>query len=170
MTTKVLEDVRILFPNFEGRGDKYNAAGRRSFNVDLIDRDDLAAELLEAGYNVREKLDEETGELVRRTLKINLNFDSRFPPRIVQVKDVDGEQRRIYWNEEMTTHLDFVQFDHVDIEISPYDWETQFGSGTSAYLNVMYFSLVETALDRKYAYLDEQEHHNVFDENEDGEF
>lgn len=63
----VVKGARILFPNFAGEEQDYNAKGRRNFRLQLDE--DLASELKERGVYVRERPprndDEDTQYLVK---------------------------------------------------------------------------------------------------------
>ena len=47
-----IDDARIIFKNFEGRGDKFNREGDRNFSL-LIEDPDTADAMIKEGWNVR---------------------------------------------------------------------------------------------------------------------
>ena len=47
-----IDDARITYKNFEGRGDKYNRQGDRNF-VLIIPEENMAQELINQGWNVK---------------------------------------------------------------------------------------------------------------------
>jgi hypothetical protein len=57
-----IDDAKIIFRNFAGRGDKFNREGDRNFAV-MIPDEDMANELADRGWNVKIKPPREDGDL-----------------------------------------------------------------------------------------------------------
>lgn len=121
-----VENAWIKFPNFSGRGSKMNREGERNFVWKITD-EDIANDLLEYGFNVREK---EYDGVVYWELKIKVRFD-RTPPAI-HLRT--GEKDNIL-TEEFVGDLDKIYWDRFNFTFTPYDWTMPDGkSGTTAYL------------------------------------
>ena len=126
-----IDDARITFKNFEGRGDQFNREGDRNFSV-IIDDVDIAEALQKDGWNVKIKAPREEGELPRMTLKVKVKFNSR-GPKIYLVSN--GHQ--VLLDEDAVASLDFADIISCDMDIRAYDWENNGKSGRTAYLNAM---------------------------------
>ena len=78
------DDVRIIFRNFEGRGDKYNREGDRNFAI-LIETEEIKEHLLNdvnkygVPWNVKVKPPREEGDEPFMYLPVKLKFNGRGP-------------------------------------------------------------------------------------------
>lgn len=132
-----INDARIIFRNFEGRGDKYNREGDRNFAVVIPNRE-LADQLLEdvneqgASWNVkiREPRTPEEDEFIYLTVKVK--FNNRGPA--VYLKTGDNLNRL---TEETIGILDNVDIANVEMDIRPYDDEINGKPFRAAYLSSM---------------------------------
>lgn len=128
-----IDDARIIYRNFAGRGDKYNREGDRNFAV-LIPDEKLADELVERGWNVKIKPPREDGDTPFMFLPVKVKFNDRGPNVYLKTGDVQNRLR-----EDSVGLLDNIDIISVDLDIRPYDWVIQEGtknekSGRSAYL------------------------------------
>ena len=128
-----IDDARIIYRNFAGRGDKYNREGDRNFAV-VIPDEDMANELTNLGWNVKIKPPREDGDTPFMYLPVKVKFNDRGPN--VYLKTGDRQNRL---DEESVGLLDNIDIIGVDLDIRPYDWVIQEGtpnekSGRSAYL------------------------------------
>lgn len=143
-----LEDVRIIFRNFEGKEGQYNRAGDRNFAVVLTK--EMAEAMMEDGWNVKfpkARPDIDPEEDTRDPyLQVTVGYKGR-PPRIVTITS----RGRTELSEENVEILDWVDIAKVDLVIRPYEWEVNGRSGVKAYLKSMYVTIDEDDLDRKYA-------------------
>lgn len=123
-----IDDARIIFKNFEGRGDKFNREGDRNFSV-LIDDPDIADALIKEGWNVKIKdgRDEDEGPFMRLPVKIKF---SDYGPS-VYLKTGDNLNKL---DEESIACLDNIEIESVDLDIRPYNWEVNGRTGRTAYL------------------------------------
>ena len=151
--TVLMEGVRIIFRNFEGKEGQYNRAGDRNFAVLL---DDTTAEAMAAdGWNVKwlkPREDSEEEEQPQAYLQVSLNFDKGRPPRVVMITT----RGRTNLDESTVEMLDWADIQNVDLIVRPYTWEVNGKTGIKAYLQSIYVTVEEDELERKYAELDQQ--------------
>lgn len=134
-----IDDARITFRNFEGRESEFNRPGDRNFAL-VIDDLELAQELRDEGWNVKIKPPREEGDDPFCYLNVKVKFNGRGPNCYLIA---GGAQRTL--SEDTVGVLDKVRIRHCDLDIRPYDWENNRGSGRSAYLQSI---RVEQDLDR----------------------
>lgn len=126
-----IDDAKIIFRNFEGRGDKFNREGDRNFSL-LIEDPDTADALVREGWNVRikEGRDPDEGPFMRLPVKVKF---TDYGPNIYLVTG----DRRNELDEESIGCLDNIDIESVDMDIRPYDWEVNGRTGRTAYLQSM---------------------------------
>lgn len=126
-----IDDARIIFKNFEGRGDKFNREGDRNFSL-LIEDPDTADALIAEGWNVRIKpgRDEDEGPFMRLPVKVKF---TDYGPNVYLVTG----DRRNELDEESIACLDNIDIESIDMDIRPYDWEANGKTGRTAYLQSM---------------------------------
>lgn len=141
----VLEGVRIVYRNFEGREGQYNREGDRNFSVVLDDQ--LAKAMLEDGWNVKIKPPREEGDENFNTLSVAVSFKGR-PPTAVLITS----RGRTTLDKDTIDLLDITDIANVDMIIRAYAWGPIGGkSGIKAYLHSIYVTMQEDALTQKYA-------------------
>lgn len=152
--TVLMEGVRIIFRNFEGKEGPYNKKGDKNFGVILPE--DVAEQMLADGWNVKylkpREEDAAEGEEPTAWLPVKVAYDRGRPPRVVLITS----RGRTNLDEQTVETLDYADITNVDLIVNPYSWEVQGKSGISAYLQSMYVTIEEDALERKYADLDAQ--------------
>lgn len=126
-----IDDARIIYRNFAGRGDKYNREGDRNFAV-LIPDEKLADELVDRGWNVKIKPPREDGDTPFMFLPVKVKFNDRGPN--VYLKTGDAQNRL---DEESVSILDNIDIVSVDLDIRPYDWSVNGKDGRTAYLQAI---------------------------------
>lgn len=126
-----IDDARIIYRNFAGRGDKYNRKGDRNFAV-LIPDEKLADELAKRGWNVKVKPPREDGDTPFMFLPVKVKFNDRGPN--VYLKTGDAQNRL---DEESVSILDNIDIVGVDLDIRPYDWSVNGKDGRTAYLQAI---------------------------------
>ena len=132
-----IDNARIIFRNFSGRGDKYNREGDRNFVLVIPDQeiaDRLIADKNEygVGWNVKIKAPRKEGDEPFMFMTVKVKFNDRGP----NVYLVSGESR-IKLSEETISMLDDIDIQSVDLDIRPYDGEGTYGPFRSAYLQCM---------------------------------
>jgi hypothetical protein len=154
--TVVMEGVKIIFRNFQGKEGKYNKAGDRNFGVLLDDK--TANDMAEDNWNVKwlkpreEDLEEDPDTPEQAWLPVALRYDVGKPPRIVSITD----RGRKNLDEEDVEMLDWVDITNVDLIVRPFTWDVNGRSGVKAYLQSLYVTIEEDELEKKYADMDVQ--------------
>ena len=143
--TVLMEGVRIIFRNFAGKEGQYNREGDRNFAV-LLD-DTIANSMAEDGWNVKwlRPREEDTEESPQAYLQVSVNFKGR-PPRVVLVTS----RGRTNLDEDQVEMLDWADIKNVDLIVRPYEWVVNQKSGIKAYLQSIYVTIEEDALELKY--------------------
>ena len=126
----MVDDARITFRNFSGRGDQYNREGDRNFSL-IIPTQELADELIEAGLNVKIRAPRDAEDKPFMHLKIKVNMDSRRPP-VAYLRTPGKTPRKL--DADTIGLLDDVDIASVDLDFNVYEWNRPDGSGRSAYL------------------------------------
>lgn len=161
----VIENARIRYRNFAGRGTQYNREGDRNFCV-MIEDPETAQALADQGWNVRTKeargmngnpSDEDPLHYIQVTVRYG-----NIPPKVYlysrRYDKNTGKFRvvRTPLNEESIASLDYAEIKNVDLVIRPYNWVIQEGtqnekSGVKAYLKEMHVTIEEDVFADKYA-------------------
>jgi hypothetical protein len=151
--TVLMEGVKIIFRNFEGKEGQYNRAGDRNFAVLL---DPQTAEMMAAdGWNVKwlkPREDAEEGDEPQAYLQVTANFDKGRPPRVVMITT----RGRTNLDENTVEMLDWADIQNTDMIVRPYEWSVNGKTGVKAYLQSIYVTVEEDDLERKYAEMDQQ--------------
>jgi hypothetical protein len=143
--TVLMEGVRIIFRNFSGKEGQYNREGDRNFAVLL---DEKTADAMAADdWNIKmlKPREEDEDAVPQAYLPVSVNFKGR-PPRIVLITS----RGRTNLYEEDIEMLDWADILNVDMIVRPYAWEVNGKSGIKAYLQSIYVTIEEDALEMKY--------------------
>ena len=144
-----VEGANILpgtFRNFRGEARTYNNEGKRNFNIVIDDRD-LVEALLADGWGVRTMKAYEEGVEPDSILKVNVNYRSEQPPKIMLIT----QSRQTYLDAEACGELDFAEVIEADLVINGWRYEIGGTEGVSAYLEALYITIREDAFASKYA-------------------
>lgn len=144
-----IDDARLVFLNFAGRGDKFNREGDRNFAVIIPDAnypDDekaynkgkiefeqirkLHEVLIADGWNVKIKPPRDADDTPFMYLPVKVKYTDRSGPKVYLVTG----NRMNELDEESIAILDDIDIAHVDLDVRPYDWEVSGKTGRSAYL------------------------------------
>lgn len=162
----VLEDARIIFRNFSGAEGRYNAKGKRNFNV-LLD-DETAEAMLKDGWNVKYLQPREEGDKPQARVEVEVKFETKGqPPRVIMITS----KGKTNLDESTVGLLDWAEIKSVDMIIRPYEWEVNGRTGVKAYLKSIYVEIVEDELELKYRDVPDSAQSALFeepDEDEDG--
>ena len=144
--TVLMEGVRIIFRNFSGKEGQFNREGDRNFAV-LID-DATATAMAEDNWNIKwlqpREGDDEEGT-PQAYLPVSVNFKGR-PPRIVLITS----RGRTNLDEDSVEMLDWADIINIDLIVRPYEWNVNGKTGIKAYLQSIYATIEEDALEQKY--------------------
>lgn len=116
-----INDARIIYRNFEGRGDKYNREGDRNFAL-LIQDEDIKDKLINdfnkhgVSWNVKIKPPREDGDMPFMYLPVKVKFTDRSPNCYLQ-----SGSNLTRLTEENVGCLDDIEIQSVDLDIRPYD-------------------------------------------------
>ena len=141
-----IENAKIGFRNFSGRGDMYNAEGQRNFCV-FLDEESAAA-LSADGWNVKWPKNRSEDDSRLPHLQVSIKFNP-YPPNIVMITQSNG---KVKLDESSIGLLDDADIETVDLRIRPYNWQLQDGrTGVKAYVKDMYVVIQEDPFAYKYA-------------------
>lgn len=144
MNNLVIEDAKIIFPNFKGEPDRFNTqGGKRSFCI--LFSNERAQELLEEGWNIKFLRPRDEDDLPRGYLSISIRFDV-MPPKIVMISG----GKKILLDQAKIDILDWAEIDRVDITVRPYNWTVNSSQGVKAYLKTMYVTVHEDEFEERY--------------------
>lgn len=141
--TFMVEDARIIFRNFAGKEGQYNREGDRNFAVILTE--ELAQQMLQDGWNVKFLDSREEGEADTPYIQVSVNFKNR-PPRVVLLTSTSRTQL----DEKTVDVIDWADIETADLIARGYEWAVNDKSGTKAYLQSLFVTIREDALERKY--------------------
>lgn len=144
--TFMIEDARLIFKNFSGKEGQFNREGDRNFGVVLTD--ELAEQLLVDGWNIKYLTAREEGENDTPWIPVEVKFKIK-PPRVVLL--TNNGKTRTQLTDDTVECLDFVEIENVDLIVRAYEWGPINGKfGIKAYLQSMFVTMHEDALERKY--------------------
>lgn len=127
-----MDDARIVFRNFAGKGGTYNREGDRNFAV-VIEDLDVADALVRDGWNVKIKEPQEEGDTPFCFLTVKVKFNRENPGLDPKVYLRTGKKMNRL-DEETINILDEVDILGVDLDIRPYNYDVNGKTGVSAYL------------------------------------
>lgn len=139
--------VTILFRNFSKAPDKFNPEGPRNANFWVVLEPEKAQELIEEGFNVKQK-ENRDGDLEYR---LQVSVSDLYPPTIVKVC---GKVKTSLDKETMAT-LDRDELEKVDLVLSKGKWEFGGKTGVKAWLDKGYFTIVKDKFDDRYNFNDD---------------
>jgi hypothetical protein len=150
--TVLMEGVRLVFRNFTGKEGQYNREGDRNFGVILPE--DTAEAMAADGWNVKwlQPRDDDEGEEQTPWLPVKIGYGRGRPPKIMLVT----ERGRTALDENTIDTLDWADITNVDLIVRPYNYDVGGRTGIAAYVQSMYVTIEEDALERKYAEMDSQ--------------
>ena len=158
MAREVLEfeDAKIIFRNFEGRQQKFNPLGKRNFCLVLNEND--VEDFIREGWNVKETKPREEGDPIKHYVKINVNMESKNPPKIYMI----AGRHKTELTADTVKELDYASIKQLDIVVSPWKWHTDDGGeGISGYLQPLYAEIIQDSFADKWNAIGEEEEEEV---------
>jgi hypothetical protein len=140
-----VEDAHILFKNFEGKPDKYNPNGARSFC--LVLDDDLAEDLKRDGWNIKYLKPRDDSDTPRPYISVAVSYKFK-APNINLI--TESKRRRTALEEDTCLTLDWADIATYDLTIEPSRWTVNGNTGIKAYLRTMFAIIREDYLELKY--------------------
>lgn len=132
-----INDARIIWPNFEGRGDRFNKQGDRNFTLVIPDQEIAEALMNDKskygdGWNVKiKKRDDDEAPFMN--MKVKVSFNGRGP----NIYLVSGN-KQVALNEDTVKCLDYIDIISCDMDIRPFDGKMPNGQTfRTAYLSAM---------------------------------
>lgn len=149
--TFMVEDARIIFRNFAGKEGPFNSEGDRNFCV-ILDPE-VGKQMLNDGWNVKYLASREDGVEDTPYIQVRVNFKQR-PPRVVMITSTS----RTSLKEDAVDTLDWADIQTADLICRGYEWSVNGKTGIKAYLQSLFVTIEEDALERKYGINQPEEH------------
>ena len=135
-----INDARIIWKNFTGRGDRFNREGDRNFHLVIPDQE--TCELLQNdrnkygdGWNVKIKPAREEGDTPFMHMLVKIKFTGRGPNVYL---DRGADREPLLLTEDTISCLDEMDILSVDLDVRPYDDQLPNGNTfRTAYLSAM---------------------------------
>lgn len=151
-----IEDAKIFWKNFSGRGSTYNAEGSRNFCVEI---DPETAEAMKAdGWNIKYSKPREEGDEPQPYIQVTVKYGD-YPPKIYMVTS----RNQTLLDEDTVGELDRAEIEKVDLIINGFSWTVNGKSGIKAYCKTMYVTIAED-FGGRYSHLHEEEEDLPFGE------
>ena len=151
-----IEDAKIFWKNFSGRGSTYNAEGSRNFCVEI---DPDTAEAMKAdGWNIKYSKPREEGDEPQPYIQVTVKYGD-YPPKIYMVTS----RNQTLLDEDTVGELDRAEIEKVDLIINGFSWTVNGKSGVKAYCKTMYVTIAED-FGGRYSNLQEEEEDLPFGE------
>lgn len=135
-----INDARIIWKNFSGRGDRFNHEGDRNFSLVIPTQEDCDALRNDTnkygdGWNVKIKPPREEGDTPFMHMPVKVKFNGRGPNVYL---DRGPKREPLQLTEETIACLDEMDILSVDLDIRPYDDKLPNGNTfRTAYLSAM---------------------------------
>jgi len=141
--TFMIEGAPIIFRNFAGKEGPFNSEGDRNFCVVL--EESVAKQMLKDSWNVKYLASRDEGETDTPYIQVRVNFNQR-PPRVVMITSTS----RTALTADSVDTLDWADIQNADLICRGYEWSVNGKTGTKAYLQSLFVTIEEDALERKY--------------------
>ena len=145
----VVEDAKLIFRNFSGRGDTYNREGSRSFCL-ILDTPELYSWAEDHGWPIKHRGAEGEEGYDYIKVEVSYKFDS-IKPLVVFIKDDgNGHPTKTQIDENGINVLDWTEIIKADIMIRNRKWKFNNNEGFKPQLSAIYATLYIDPLEAKY--------------------
>lgn len=132
-----INDARLIWKNFSGRGDRFNREGDRNFHLVIPDQETCDALLNDRNqfgdsWNVKIKPPRDEDDAPFMYMPVKIRFNDRGPNIYLETGS-----RMVRLDEESVSCLDDIEIISVDMDIRPYDDEINGKPFRAAYLSSM---------------------------------
>jgi len=146
-----IDEARIVFRNFSGVENRYNAKGNRNFSV-VIENEEQEMALREEHWNVKTKPSRSDPDDVFRYLPVKINYNYRAPHVYL---NKNGKRQPL--SQEDIGLIDTEDIIYVNLDLRPSDWNVNGKTGRAAYLDGIEVFCSSSRFDREYANNDEED-------------
>lgn len=136
-----IEGARIIFRDFSGEKNRYS--NDKTFTLAL--ENELADRLAADGWPIRWLEPRNEDETRTPILTVKLMF-GKFPPQVVMIA---GGKKKVLGENEVHI-LDWANFEHVDVKVTPYNYDFNGKKGVKAYLKSLWVTIAEDEFEKKY--------------------
>ena len=145
----MFEDVRILpgsFRNFSRRRDRF---GNDKMNFNFVVDAATAEKMRADNFNVRMLNGRDEDEEPTYFVKVNVNYESNWPPKVTMITKKDGKNvGRVELNSTSIANLDDADIISADVWVNAYQRDP--AAKKSLYLSKMFVFVEDTPVDDKY--------------------
>lgn len=155
-------DARIIFKNFAGERQKFNAAGDRNFCL-VIEDSAMADMLKDEGWNVKIRAPRDPQDDPLMYIKVKVRFNDYGPNVYLQ----SGPKAMVRLNDRTVGRLDKLRLACCDMDIRPWDGETADGTPfRSAFLkNLKAYQEIDDPYAEEYERINGGSHSDEDDDN-----
>lgn len=148
--TLTLKHIPIMFKNFRGAADEFNAEGNRNFAA-VIEDPTMAEALREEGWNIKEFTPKDSEDIIYY-LPVKVSYKVMAP----EIVAFAGKVKTVY-TEDIVGLLDGASIKEASLTVTAYHWNMGKKSGVSAYLKKMLLVLEVDELDEMLAEMEAPE-------------
>lgn len=154
-----IKGAKILFRNFSGKPDKFNANGEKNFV--LLIPFELEQDLIKDGWNIKHLKPRDEDEAPQPYLPVAVSYKNE---RYLPIVKLITKRGIALLNDDTISNLDSVEIKKIDIVVRPRIWQKSTGeSGVKAYVKTMYVTAEEDEFANDY---EDYESGNIIEDDE----
>lgn len=143
-TKKEFVDASVAMRNFSGRAEQFNERGRRNFAIFISE--EQAEQLQAEGFSVRRTRPQNEGDLGSPFVKIFVNMDGDYPPKVYLV----NSQGKVLLDIDTVGELDYTDIERWDVIATPWEWEYNGKTGMKLLAYRIYAVVEEYEIEKMY--------------------